>query len=104
MSHLKKSDFTIFAHQKFLMRYGKSKQWEYSSGECTDQSPETMIVQSVRARLMNATPQEVPYLLKFELEYYSVHKGKEKCRRHSPLPTYFNFRTHIRYCARILSG
>lgn len=61
--------------RKFLMRYGKSKQWEYSSGECTDQTPETMIVQSVRARLMNATPQEVPYLLKFELEYYSVHKG-----------------------------
>ncbi|XP_037036187.1 GTPase Era, mitochondrial [Bradysia coprophila] len=60
---------------KFLLRHTKNRQWEYGSGEYTDQPPETLIVEGVRARLLSFLPQEIPYLLKCELEFYSTHKG-----------------------------
>lgn len=62
--------------QKFLLRHTKNTTWEYGSGEYTDQPPEELIVQSVRARLLDFLPQEIPYSLKCEIEFYSIHKGK----------------------------
>ncbi|KAJ6645980.1 GTPase Era, mitochondrial [Pseudolycoriella hygida] len=60
---------------KYILRHGKTKKWEYEKNEYTDLPPEELIVQSVRARLLEALPQEMPYLLKCEIEYFSEEKG-----------------------------
>lgn len=57
------------------MSYAKEKNWEYGANEYTDQPPEELIVQTVRARLLHFLSQEIPYLLKSEIEYYHQEKS-----------------------------
>lgn len=45
--------------------------WEYRNNEVTDQEPEKLIQDFVRARLLDYLPQEIPYNLKVELEYFN---------------------------------
>uniref|UniRef100_A0A182NPH9 GTPase Era, mitochondrial n=1 Tax=Anopheles dirus TaxID=7168 RepID=A0A182NPH9_9DIPT len=54
----------------------KQQPWEHLADEHTDQTPEQLIVQSVRARLLDFMPQEIPYQLQTELEYYEVVGGR----------------------------
>ncbi|KAI8122540.1 hypothetical protein FF38_13402 [Lucilia cuprina] len=56
----------------FLLDAAKIKPWQYSSDTFTDETPEDIIVESVRARLLDYLPQEIPYNLKTSMEYYSV--------------------------------
>ncbi|KAM7343599.1 GTPase Era, mitochondrial [Cochliomyia hominivorax] len=56
----------------YLIEAAKTKSWEYSSDTFTDEAPEDLIVESVRARLLDYLPQEIPYNLKTSIEYYSV--------------------------------
>ncbi|XP_053680771.1 GTPase Era, mitochondrial [Anopheles nili] len=60
----------------FIHSNSKQQPWEHMSDEYTDQPPEQLIVQSVRARLLDFMPQEIPYLLQTELEYYEVVGGR----------------------------
>uniref|UniRef100_A0A182KCP2 GTPase Era, mitochondrial n=1 Tax=Anopheles christyi TaxID=43041 RepID=A0A182KCP2_9DIPT len=60
----------------FIHANSKQQPWEHLLHEHTDQSPEQLIVQSVRARLLDFMPQEIPYLLQTELEYYEVVDGR----------------------------
>uniref|UniRef100_A0A182S6X3 GTPase Era, mitochondrial n=1 Tax=Anopheles maculatus TaxID=74869 RepID=A0A182S6X3_9DIPT len=60
----------------FIHANSKQQPWEHLPEEHTDQTPEQLIVQSVRARLLDFMPQEIPYLLQTELEYYEVVGGK----------------------------
>lgn len=53
-----------------------SHPWEHKSNEITDQQPEKLIEQFVRARLLDYLPQEIPYLLNVELEYFSKENNK----------------------------
>lgn len=62
--------------QKFLLAKAKTNPWELAADEFTDQPPEELVVQSVRAQLLNFLPQEIPYLLKSELEFYTRERGK----------------------------
>lgn len=57
------------------MANAKQREWEYDANEFTDQPPEELIVQSVRARLLDFFPQEIPYSLKSEIEYFSQENG-----------------------------
>ncbi|KAG5677051.1 hypothetical protein PVAND_006835 [Polypedilum vanderplanki] len=45
--------------------------WEFKDDVNTDQNPEFLIEQFVRARLLDFLSQEIPYNLKTELEYFS---------------------------------
>uniref|UniRef100_A0A182QTP0 GTPase Era, mitochondrial n=1 Tax=Anopheles farauti TaxID=69004 RepID=A0A182QTP0_9DIPT len=54
----------------------KQQPWEHLPNEHTDQTPEQLIVQSVQARLLDFMPQEIPYQLQTELEYYEVVGGR----------------------------
>lgn len=54
------------------MGTAKEKPWEYSSDVFTDETPEDLIVESVRARLLDYLPQEIPYNLKTAIEFYST--------------------------------
>ncbi|XP_037950155.1 GTPase Era, mitochondrial [Teleopsis dalmanni] len=55
----------------YLLNMAKPQTWKYASDIYTDYTPETLIVESVRARLLDYLPQEIPYTLKSELEYYN---------------------------------
>lgn len=68
--------------QDYLAGQAKSRQWRFPSDVHTDASPEALIVESVRARLLDYLPQEIPYNLKCEIEYYSVEKRKRKSETH----------------------
>ncbi|XP_017867703.1 PREDICTED: GTPase Era, mitochondrial [Drosophila arizonae] len=58
--------------QDYLVDCAKPRRWVYPADVYTDETPETLIVESVRARLLDYLPQEIPYNLKCELEYYNV--------------------------------
>lgn len=60
----------------FILSHSKDGPWENYPTKFTDQSPETIIVQSVRARLLDYLPQEIPYLLTCEMDFYSNENGK----------------------------
>ncbi|XP_017005187.2 GTPase Era, mitochondrial [Drosophila takahashii] len=60
--------------QNYLLSQAKPRVWKYPADIRTDTTPEAQIVESVRARLLDYLPQEIPYNLKCELEYYSVEK------------------------------
>ncbi|XP_017112255.1 GTPase Era, mitochondrial [Drosophila elegans] len=61
--------------QHYLVGQAKPRAWKYPADKHTDSRPEAQIVESVRARLLDYLPQEIPYNLKCELEYYSVEKN-----------------------------
>jgi GTPase Era involved in 16S rRNA processing len=50
--------------------------WEYRNNEATDQEPEKLIQDFVRARLLDYLPQEIPYNLRVELEYFNNDNNK----------------------------
>lgn len=52
------------------------KPWEFKNNEVTDKSPTDLIEQFVRARLLDYLPQEIPYQLITELEYFSDENNK----------------------------
>ncbi|XP_058066607.1 GTPase Era, mitochondrial [Anopheles bellator] len=60
----------------FVHANATQQPWEHLPNERTDQSPEQLIVSSVRARLLDFMPQEIPYLLRTELEFYEVIGGR----------------------------
>ncbi|XP_062559737.1 GTPase Era, mitochondrial [Armigeres subalbatus] len=60
----------------FIYSHAKSGPWEHLASETTDQTPEQLIVQSVRARLLDYLPQEIPYGLITELEFFENINGK----------------------------
>jgi GTPase len=52
------------------------KPWEFRNNEKTDQKPEDLIEGFVRARLLDYLPNEIPYKLKTEIEYFAIEKNK----------------------------
>lgn len=57
----------------YLISCAKPKDWQYNEDTYTDQSLETIIQQTVRAKLMNFLPQEIPYISRFVLEYLQTY-------------------------------
>lgn len=51
------------------------KPWEYERGVFTDQPAETLIIDNVRAALMDNLPNEIPYNLSVEMDYFDTRKG-----------------------------
>ncbi|XP_055694645.1 GTPase Era, mitochondrial isoform X2 [Lutzomyia longipalpis] len=61
--------------QNFLLTRAKISPWEFADGTNTDQSSETLIQDTVRARLLDFLPQEIPYNLHTQLEYFNQTGG-----------------------------
>ncbi|KAI9582852.1 GTPase Era, mitochondrial [Glossina fuscipes] len=59
----------------YLIASAKPRRWEYTAENFSDETPENLIVDSVKARLLDYLPQEIPYNLETFLEYYSVENG-----------------------------
>lgn len=60
----------------FIESNALQSSWEYKINEFTDQKPEELIEQFVKARLLDYLPQEIPYLLTCQLEYFSSENNK----------------------------
>lgn len=60
----------------YLSNISSEGSWIYKNNESTDQQPERLIEDFVRARLLDYLPQEIPYNLKVELEYFSNDDNK----------------------------
>lgn len=60
----------------YLITQSKPKPWLFDADTYTDRTPEDLIVQSVQAKLLDFLPQEIPYQLNCQMEFYSVDKGK----------------------------
>lgn len=61
---------------EYLSSISLEGSWMYRNNEYTDQKPEKLIEGFVRARLLDYLPQEIPYNLKTELEYFSNENNK----------------------------
>lgn len=60
---------------EFIYSHAKPGNWEFPANTLTDQSNEQIVEDSVRARLLDYLPQEIPYSLKSKLEYYDENKS-----------------------------
>lgn len=58
-----------------IYSHAKPGQWEFPANTLTDQSNEQIVEESVRARLLDYLPQEIPYMLKSQLEYYDENRS-----------------------------
>lgn len=61
---------------EFVESQAVEKPWEFNNNETTDQKPTDLIEQLVRARLLDYLPQEIPYSLTPQLEYFSIENNK----------------------------
>lgn len=59
----------------YLFKISKPGEWIYNKNARSDQSAETLIVNTVRATLLDFLPQEIPYRLKCELELYELSEN-----------------------------
>lgn len=57
----------------YLLCTAKSTDWQYNENTYTDQSPEMIIKNTVRAKLMDFLPKEIPYLVHLKLEYFNIY-------------------------------
>lgn len=60
------------------MSNAKSARFQYAPEQFTDQKPETIILEAVRAKFLDFLHQEIPYNLKMELEYYEDNEEENK--------------------------
>lgn len=60
----------------FIESQAQEAPWEFRKNEITDQTPTMVIQEFVRARLLDYLPQEIPYLLNSELEYFDNSSNK----------------------------
>ncbi|CAG5088540.1 Similar to ERAL1: GTPase Era [Cotesia congregata] len=58
----------------YLLDSAKPRDWDYESKKISSDSPESIIEQTVRAKFMDALPNELPYAIIVQLEHYSVLK------------------------------
>ncbi|KAB0793862.1 hypothetical protein PPYR_13482 [Photinus pyralis] len=61
--------------KQYLIRAAKPGKWLYPEEMFTDQSPEKIIENTVKATLLDFLPQEIPYQMKPQIELYEVNDG-----------------------------
>ncbi|XP_034824529.1 GTPase Era, mitochondrial-like [Maniola hyperantus] len=64
--------------KKYLIDNSKLRSLHYSATEWSDQTPETLIEEAVRAKFLDFLAQEIPYNLKTQLEYFDNIKHEDK--------------------------
>lgn len=68
----------LFLFQNYLVSNAKTASYQYGLSEWTDQKPETLITEAVRAKFLDFLAQEIPYKLNVQLEYYEEIKEQDK--------------------------
>ncbi|CAL4109659.1 unnamed protein product, partial [Meganyctiphanes norvegica] len=74
----------------YLLDNAKPSPWIFSHTVVTDQNPHDIAIQTVREKFLDTLPKEMPYNLKFELEYWDLSQSEVlnivigiKCKRRS---------------------
>jgi GTPase Era involved in 16S rRNA processing len=63
-----------------LLQRSKPSPWLFSKDEITDKEDYKLVLSTIESILLDDLPNEVPYNLKVELEYYEISReGKLKC-------------------------
>lgn len=68
----------LSSFQEYLISNAKPAAFHYSPTEWTDQRPEALIVEAVRAKFLDFLSQEIPYNIKVDLEYYEENEEQNK--------------------------
>lgn len=55
-----------------MLHISEPSPWLYPVSEFTDQPSETVIVNTVRSKLLDHLPQEIPYNLDTVIEYFDI--------------------------------
>lgn len=58
--------------RNYFIDSAKLNDWTYERDAYTDQTSEKLVEETVRAKLLDGLPQEVPYQLKVQLEHFTV--------------------------------
>ncbi|XP_044272768.1 GTPase Era, mitochondrial [Tribolium madens] len=58
----------------YLVKNAKPGEWLYPGEVWSDKTAEEIIVDSVRAKLLDFLPQEIPYNLKPEMEFFNINE------------------------------
>lgn len=61
--------------KNYLLSQAKPGKWLYPGNVWTDQNAELVILNTVKAALLNQMPQEVPYKLEPVIEYFNVDEN-----------------------------
>ncbi|KAJ8732817.1 hypothetical protein PYW07_015416 [Mythimna separata] len=64
--------------KNYLISNAKTAGFQYSPTEWTDQKPESLIEEAVRAKFLDFLAQEIPYKLNVQLEYYEDIEEQQK--------------------------
>ncbi|EFA08204.1 GTPase Era, mitochondrial-like Protein [Tribolium castaneum] len=59
--------------KNYLIRNAKPGEWPYPGEIWSDKTAEEIIVDSVKAKLLDFLPQEIPYTLKPEMEFFNIN-------------------------------
>lgn len=74
MGYKKITDFLCFIWyftlQTYLLDSAKPQQWYYEKNIYSDQTCEDIIQQTLRAKLLDSLPQEIPYNLRVKLDHF----------------------------------
>lgn len=65
--------------KNYLIKSAKPHNWLYPADTWTDQTPEKIIINTVKATLLDFLPQEIPYELKPEIELLEIDEDGTPC-------------------------
>lgn len=80
----------------YITEKSQEKPWEYPDYQFTDQRAEDLIINNVRAVLLDFLPQEIPYQLQCEMELFEVKKNR--------IYAYVNIHAKNDRIERVISG
>nr|XP_033321873.1 GTPase Era, mitochondrial [Megalopta genalis]XP_033321874.1 GTPase Era, mitochondrial [Megalopta genalis]XP_033321875.1 GTPase Era, mitochondrial [Megalopta genalis]XP_033321876.1 GTPase Era, mitochondrial [Megalopta genalis] len=58
--------------RNYLLDCAKERDWQYSEDSYTDQSIETIVRETVRAKLLDHLPQDIPYMIQTKIEHFDI--------------------------------
>ncbi|CAD0198227.1 unnamed protein product [Chrysodeixis includens] len=64
--------------KEYLITNAKTANFQYSPSEWSDQTPESLIEEAVRAKFLDFLSHEIPYKLNVQLEYYEEIEEENK--------------------------
>lgn len=59
--------------KQYLIENAKPANWMFPKNVWTDKAAEDIIQSAVKAKMLDFLPQEIPYLLSAELEYFNIN-------------------------------
>lgn len=80
----------------YIAEQSTEKPWEFPSYQFTDQRAEDLIINNVRAALLDFLPQEIPYQLNCEMDLFEVKNNR--------IIAYVNIKAKNERIERVISG